>query len=69
MDDQQAGFGDAGPIGHILTDCEPGSDFVPELAPIARETVIVKAGKGTFYASDLEPALRAGGVPPCSWAT
>lgn len=55
-------IGDAGPMGRILIDGEPGSDFVPELASLAGETVIVKPGKGAFYATDLESVLQAAGI-------
>jgi biuret amidohydrolase len=52
-------IGDKGPMGRILVDGEPGNDIVPELAPRAGETVIVKPGKGAFYATKLDELLRS----------
>ena len=55
-------IGAKGPMGRILVDGEPGNDIVPALAPLAGETVIVKPGKGAFWATPLDEMLRWRGV-------
>lgn len=55
-------IGDAGPMGRILVDGEPGNDFVSELKPVPGELVIAKPGKGAFYATALDAELKKRGV-------
>ena len=55
-------IGDEGPMGRILVDGEPGNDLVPELAARPGEAVIVKPGKGAFYATHLDDILKRDGV-------
>jgi nicotinamidase-related amidase len=55
-------IGAEGPMGRILVDGEPGNDIVPELQPLSGEPVIVKPGKGAFWATPLDERLRSAGV-------
>jgi nicotinamidase-related amidase len=55
-------IGDAGPMGRILIDGEPGADFVPELAPRPDDVVIAKPGKGAFFGTGLQEVLQRAGI-------
>ena len=55
-------IGDAGPMGRILVDGEPGNDLLPELAALPGEVVLLKPGKGAFYATPLQEILQKLGV-------
>jgi len=55
-------IGDPGPMGRILIDGETGSDFIEALAPLPGEVVIVKPGKGAFYATELGRILAEKGI-------
>ena len=55
-------IGAEGPMGRILVDGEPGNDIVAALQPLAGEPVIVKPGKGAFWATRLDERLTSAGV-------
>lgn len=55
-------IGDNGPMGRILIAGEPGADIIPELYPVAGETIIDKPGKGAFFATDFAATLKQAGI-------
>jgi hypothetical protein len=56
------GIGDRGPMGRILVSGEPGSQIIPELAPLRGKIVLDKPGKGAFYATPLDGLLKQAGT-------
>ncbi|NYG34631.1 cysteine hydrolase [Sphaerotilus montanus] len=55
-------IGDAGPMGRLLLQGEPGHAIIPELAPVDGELVLDKPGKGAFYGTDLQARLAERGI-------
>ncbi len=55
-------IGDSGPMGRILVDGEPGSDFIEAVRPRPGELVLAKPGKGAFWATPLHDDLQGRGV-------
>lgn len=50
-------IGDFGPMGRILIDGEPGTEFIAENEPREHEHIIAKPGKDTFYRTDFDEYL------------
>ena len=61
-------IGDQGPMGRILISGEPGTAIVEELAPLPRELLIEKPGKGSFYATRLGEHLQEKGIKQLAFA-
>ncbi len=55
-------IGDAGPMGRLLVDGEPGNAIIEALKPAPGEIEITKPGKGAFYATPLQEILQQLGV-------
>ncbi|MDA8260786.1 MAG: cysteine hydrolase [Betaproteobacteria bacterium] len=55
-------IGDAGPMGRLLVDGEPGNAIIDALKPAPGEIEIAKPGKGAFYATPLQEILQQLGV-------
>lgn len=57
-----AEIGSEGPLGRLLIRGEHGWDFIDELQPSEAETVVDKAGTGSFHGTDLQGMLRIRGI-------
>jgi nicotinamidase-related amidase len=55
-------IGDAGPMGRVLIQGEPGVEIIPELPVAPGDIVLDKPGKGAFYATGLADILRERGI-------
>jgi len=55
-------IGDAGPMGRLLVDGEPGNAIIDALKPLPGEFEFAKPGKGAFYATPLQEILQQLGV-------
>lgn len=55
-------IGDAGPMGRLLVDGEPGNAIIDALKPQPGEYELAKPGKGAFYATPLQEILQQLGV-------
>ena len=55
-------IGDAGPMGRVLIDGEPGNAIIDALKPLPGEIELTKPGKGAFYATPLHSLLQARGI-------
>lgn len=55
-------IGEAGPMGRLLVDGEPGNAIIDALKPAPGEIELAKPGKGAFYATPLQDILQARGV-------
>jgi len=55
-------IGDPGPMGRVLIAGEPGADIIPALAPVGRELIIDKPGKGMFWGTLAHEMLQSRAV-------
>ena len=55
-------IGEAGPMGRILVQGEPGHAIIPECAPQPGEIVVDKPGKGMFWNTDVHATLDRLGI-------
>ena len=51
-------IGDAGPMGRLLVDGEPGNAIIAALKPVPGEVELTKPGKGAFHATPLQAILQ-----------
>ncbi|KAL7918222.1 amidase signature domain-containing protein [Trichoderma austrokoningii] len=56
------GIGGEGPMGKLLVRGEKGHDIIDELKPHAREPIIDKPGKGSFWGTEFHRLLLARGI-------